>query len=260
MDGDAAFFERDGAGFVASEHGRGPWSPDHLHGGPPTALLVRGARELLGAGVAVVRVTVELLRPVPIGRLRLVAAPLPSGTTAPRVGVSLLAGEKECARAVVMGLREVELPEAERGGTGERLAPPSEAAAFDFGFFRWEVGYHTSVEARLLSGELGRTPVKMWMRPRVALVAGEVTGLVEGALICADSGSGVSQILDTRRFTFVNADLSVYFERVPEGEWTCLDARTTVGRCGVGLAESRLWDERGLFGRGAQALVVRPVG
>ncbi|MCA9517737.1 MAG: thioesterase family protein, partial [Myxococcales bacterium] len=172
MTDDAAFFERDGEDYVASAHGRGPWSVDHLHGGPPTALMARVARDQLGADVAVARVTVELLRPVPIGRLRVVAAPLTTGATAPRVGVTLLSGEQELARAVVMGLREVDAPDAERGGLGERLEPPEAATAFDFAFFRWEVGYHTAMEARLLEGEVGRGPVKMWMRPRVALVAG----------------------------------------------------------------------------------------
>jgi hypothetical protein len=43
---------------------------------------------------------------------------------------------------------------------------------------------------------------------------------------------------------------------MPEGEWICLDARTRIGSLGVGFAESVLWDQRAMIGRGTQALLV----
>ncbi|MGH2673102.1 MAG: thioesterase family protein, partial [Actinomycetota bacterium] len=55
---------------------------------------------------------------------------------------------------------------------------------------------------------------------------------------------------------FINTEITVHFARMPEGEWVCLDARTRVGPEGVGVAESVLWDERGMIGRGAQSLLI----
>jgi hypothetical protein len=45
---------------------------------------------------------------------------------------------------------------------------------------------------------------------------------------------------------------------MPVGEWVCLDARTRIDGRGVGLAESRLWDQTGRVGRGNQSLYVAP--
>src|SRR5258706_6884919 len=66
-----AFFVSDGDDrFVATEHGRGPWSPAHQHAGPPSALLARAIeRAIAGDPAVVARLTVELFSPVPIGPL-----------------------------------------------------------------------------------------------------------------------------------------------------------------------------------------------
>jgi acyl-CoA thioesterase len=56
----------------------------------------------------------------------------------------------------------------------------------------------------------------------------------------------------------VNADLTVTLLRRPAGEWFALDARTLAAGEGAGLADTRYWDERGVLGRGVQALVVEP--
>ena len=57
--------------FEASELAQGPWDPGAQHGGAPAALLA-GAIEALPAaeGLQPARLTYELLRPVPIGPLR----------------------------------------------------------------------------------------------------------------------------------------------------------------------------------------------
>ncbi|TMB59060.1 MAG: thioesterase family protein, partial [Deltaproteobacteria bacterium] len=69
-----ALFERDGARFVPSELCRGPWSPEAQHGGPPAALLARSAERFEGGEeMQVARLTVELLRPVPLVPLTVAA-------------------------------------------------------------------------------------------------------------------------------------------------------------------------------------------
>ena len=51
----------------------------------------------------------------------------------------------------------------------------------------------------------------------------------------ADSGNGISATVDFSRWVFINPDLSVYLHRLPEGEWVCLDAQTTIEPSGIGL-------------------------
>jgi hypothetical protein len=72
----------------------------------------------------------------------------------------------------------------------------------------------------------------------------------------ADSGNGVSAVLDWRSHLFINPELTVHVLRAPEGEWVCLQARTEIGA--VGLAHSVLSDRRGPVARGAQSLLVAP--
>ena len=73
----------------------------------------------------------------------------------------------------------------------------------------------------------------------------------------ADSGNGISATLDFDKYIFVNCDLTINLLRRPEGEWICLEARTLFGDNGCGLAESALYDERGMIGRATQSLAVR---
>jgi hypothetical protein len=86
---------------------------------------------------------------------------------------------------------------------------------------------------------------------------GEPTSAYQRVAVAADSGNGISAILDIRRFNFVNSDLTINLLRPPVGEWICLDAQTWLGPQGGGLAESRLYDAHGLIGRATQSLAVR---
>jgi hypothetical protein len=98
-------------------------------------------------------------------------------------------------------------------------------------------------------------PAKVWMRQRVELVAGEEPSPLQRTLVIADVGNGVSAVLDWRRFTFINVDLTVNLERMPEGEWICVDAVTRPRPTGIGSAESELSDRTGRIGRATQTLL-----
>jgi len=98
-----------------------------------------------------------------------------------------------------------------------------------------------------------------WARPRIPLVPGEEPSAMARTLLVADSGSGVSAALPVSDYTFVNVDLTVILPRDPVGEWLLLEASTTIGAQGTGLATTVLSDERGSFGRAVQTLIVAPV-
>ena len=88
-------------------------------------------------------------------------------------------------------------------------------------------------------------------------VEGEVPSPYQRVAVAADSGNGVSAILDMAHYSFVNSDLTINFLRKPQGEWICLDARTYLGTQGSGMAESALYDSLGLIGRATQSLAIR---
>ena len=256
---DSAFYVSDGGDFVSSELTRGPWDPDAQHAGPPAALLGRELERLDdGDAWQLGRITYEILRPVPIAPLRTQAEIVRPGRSVQHLSASLFAGEEELVRASAWRIarRPVELPADLPHGE----PPPGPAEASEEAFFATghDVGYHTGMEYRFVSGRfLEPGPATVWMRMRHPLVSGEEPSPLQRVLIAADSGNGVSAALDWSRFLFINVDLSVHLHRMPTGEWVCLDAITIPEPTGVGLADTALHDERGPIGRALQTLLVR---
>ncbi|HEX7602551.1 MAG TPA: thioesterase family protein [Polyangiaceae bacterium] len=245
--------------FDATEHTRGPWAVDHQHGGPPSALAGRALEAVAGAlGVPTpLRFTVELLRPIPIGRLLVSAEASPEGRGVRRVHGRIVVDGVEVLR--ILGLfastRSVDVDVVPDTPVP---TPPESGAEVAFPFFRWPVGYHTAMELRYARGKVGDASVFAWMRMRMPLVEGENTSPAQRVLVAADSGNGVTAALDWNRYNFANPDLTVALGRLPEGEWIGLDAEMRTERSGVGLAATTLWDRHGVLGRGAQTLLVRP--
>ena len=265
-DSPEAFFEAAGDGFESSVLTRGPWDGASQHAGPPAALLGREIELCagIGEGIAdrhVARVTFEILRPVPIARLRVEAEVVRPGRRVDMVEATLTddGGEPLVrARAWRMLRREVELPAGFAPDVADPPAPPeSTPAASEFFPTGYDVGYHTAMEYRFVTGsfvEVG--PATTWMRMRVPLVAGEEPTPLQRVLAAADSGNGISSALDYRSYVFINVDLTVHLHRPPAGEWVCLESITVPESSGVGMTDTRLWDESGPIGRAAQSLLV----
>jgi acyl-Coa thioesterase superfamily protein/acyl-CoA thioesterase superfamily protein len=270
-----AFFERDGDLYVPSQLTRGPWDPGSQHAGPPTALIGREVERLDADGQRQVgRITFEILRPVPIAPLRVSARVVRPGRSVELSEATLADADGDVlVRATAWRLRvaEVEVPAeltSEGGGDiaapgastlrpGHAPPPPDESEERDFFDTGQSVGYHTAMDYRFASGAfLEPGPATVWLRMRQPLVAGEAPTPLQRVLVAADSGNGVSATLDWSRFVFINVDLTVHLQRVPAGEWVCLDAITIPEPTGIGIADTALYDDRGPIGRAAQTLLV----
>jgi len=118
-------------------------------------------------------------------------------------------------------------------------------------------GYADLVENRVAEGQAFNGPCAVWFRMNHPLVKGETPSPYQRAAVAADSGNGISAALDFLKYVFVNCDLTINLFRRPVGEWICLQSRSLFGGNGCGLAESALYDERGLIGRATQSLAVR---
>jgi len=257
---DEAFYIPNGAGsFLASELTRGPWDPGSQHAGPPSALLGREIGGLEGsAGFQVGRIVIEILRPVPIGEVRVESRVLRPGKRVQLVEASLSNDDGELMRATAWLLRrtEVEMPE-EVIDLDDPPPGPEQGHSPEFFATGQSVGYHSAMEWKSVSGTFREPgPATVWMRMRHPLVTGEEPTPLQRALVAADVGNGISAVLDWRSYVFINVDLTVHFERMPEGEWVCVDAVTRPQPTGIGTAESELSDERGRIGRAAQSLLI----
>ena len=260
----AAIFELDGDTILPTDLARGPWTPDAQHGGPPAALLARAVeRHDGGEGMLTVRLSVELLRPVPIAPLRMTTRLARPGKKVQLVEASLIvaATQAEVARAVGLRLRRGDVPLPE--GTAARGAPPLPSTGVA-SLPPWAPhisyeGFHSAgAELRFVHGSFETAgPATAWIRLRVPLVAGEDTSPVCRVAAAADFGNGISWVLNRGDgYRFINADLALHLHRHPIGEWVALEAATYPEPLGVGLAESRLYDERGPLGRSLQSLLI----
>jgi hypothetical protein len=253
-----AFFSQLGQDrFQATELTRGPWDPGLQHAGPPAALLGR-AVEGHGdrAGRRVARITFEIARPLPIAELTVATRALRGGRSVELIEATLRSGDTELMRATALRIRTAELDLPAELAPGPRLPGPAAGRVEPFFPTGQEVGYHTAMEFRFVTGSfLEPGPATVWMRMRHPLLPGEPPSPLCRVLIAADSGNGVSAALDFHTWRFINPDLTVYLLRHPAGEWVALEASTTAAD-GIGLADTTLHDEHGPIGRSAQALFV----
>jgi hypothetical protein len=252
-----AFYIPDGDAYVATELTRGPWDPGAQHAGPPSALLGRAVE---AEGTLIGRMTIEVLRPVPLAPLAVTSGVIRPGRNVELLEAALYeagGGDRPpIARATAWRLRTDDGVAALDSGP----PPPGPEAGGERPFFPTgqDVGYHTAMDYRFVDGGfIEPGPARVWLRMRQPLVAGEPVSPLARVLVAADSGNGVSAALDYRRHLFINTELSVHLVREPAGEWVLLDAITYVGPHGVGLSESVLYDETGRLGSAAQTLLVR---
>jgi acyl-coenzyme A thioesterase PaaI-like protein len=260
-----ALFVPDGEAFVATPLARGPWDPNALHGGPVSALAARVAEQHdPGPANFVTRLTVELYRPVPLGRLVVEAHTVRPGRRVQWIDVTMRDG-KGTVVAGAHALR-VERTDQPRYDVGPRAEPPgvtmpARPAALEnvpLGL-PGMLGFWRATELRLAVGDWTQPgPGAAWLRLRVPVVAGEEPSALERVMAAADFASGVGNPVRMAEAGTINAELSVHVHRPAVGEWIGLDARAWAHGEGGGLCEAVIHDEQGPVGRSAQALVVIP--
>ncbi len=262
----SALFTIDGECLVPTALTGGPWRPDAQHGGPPSALLGRAIESEVEPGEQVARVTVELVRPVPLVALRVTAERSVVSRRVAHVDARITVADGGPRHGTVVAVaRGLLLAESELPDPGYRvdeaeplLGPEAAATAPDWASGPDVTSYHKdAVEHRPVSGGfVGPGPADQWIRLLGPVVEGEEPSPLQRVLAAADFGSGVSAIFDGESGVgLINADITVALHRPLIGEWVRLRAVTRVGPFGVGLCTTILSDEHGPMGTAIQSLL-----
>ncbi len=248
-----------GSGSVRpTELTRGPWDPNAQHGGAPAALLAGAVEGVESDGpMAVVRLTYEFLRPVPLAPLELATRLLRPGRRVQLVEAALRADGDEVARVVALRIRraEVDAPPPEAAP-----APPLAPAASEL--LRMPDDGPTSfardaMEIRFARGTFWDVGSAFaWFRLRVPVLGDAPPTPLQRLAAAGDFGNGIGAAVSWGTHVFINPDLTIYAERPPEGEWVGLDAHSRIDGEGVGVSDAVLYDERGRVGRAQQSLYV----
>ena len=226
------------------------------HGSPPASLVVWAAERIATAvPMRIARVTVDLMRPVPVAPLTIESEVVREGRKIQLCAIRLLAKGVVVVAATVLKIKvqidalppeavieQVELPGPEQS----RVEQADSSSPFV-----------TCMSLRAARGHFGRPgPGAIWYRIDRPIIEGAPVSQAMRTMAAADFCNGTSSVLDFREWTFLNADLTVNFSREPSGDWVLLDAESWIGPEGAGLAMARLADERGYFGRAIQTLVI----
>lgn len=248
----------------ATPFAAGPWDPSMQHGGAPSGLIAWVAEAIpTSTPMQVVRMTIDLLRPVPVGPLTIRHEVVREGRKIQLCSISLFSGEKEVSRASVLKIRTGDFSGLK--GLAETHVPFPDAAQSQpaSGIVLQSSGFISGFDTRNSKGVFDLNNASgaaaVWFRAKRPLVAGEQNSPLMRAAMTADFSNGVSAIVG-KDWTFLNGDLSINLMRMPVGEWILLDATTWIDPAGTGMAAGRLADEQGFFGRCVQSLVVEKRG
>jgi Thioesterase-like superfamily len=251
-----AVYRIDGKRAETSPHAAGPWDPRMQHGSAPAALVTWAAEAIPAAApMQIVRVTLDLLRPVPIAPLTVETEVLREGRKIQLVAVNLLANDVVVVRGSVLKVRTDTLPLPGLADAPVELPPPDRGRPLEPRFAANPFVTGLSVSA-VRGAFLQAGPAAIWYRVDRPIVEGAAISQAMRAVIAADFCNGTSSVLDFDQWTFLNADLTVSLARAPVGDWILLDAESWIGPDGAGIAAGRLADTQGYFGRAVQSLVI----
>lgn len=256
---DAYFTTADGRWFSPTDHTRGPWHRDACHAGPPAALMVR-AMEALLPNQQLARITVEIMRPIPMNGFAVQAEVRRPGRQVGLTEAEILDEDHVIARAFGLHVRELDFPvptaPVPRPSLDDAVPGPFpiHTAAHDLPTIIGSM--ECRYDPRYSPGEGGETLV--WLRSTVPILADETPSPFQRICPLADSGNGISWNRYLDEVSFINADTTLWLHRPPIGEWHASHVRSHWQPNGIGAAEASFFDVEGPVGGALQTLLLAP--
>lgn len=259
------FYLPDRGGYVGTLSAQGAWDPNAQTGVAVLALfghVLADLPTLTPMGLA--RITVDLVRPVPIGeRLEVSSTVVREGKKLQVLDLVVTVGDTEHVRARVLRLRDEDI--TDRPGMPEsstqtdpatQLRPPEELDELspDRG-----PGMMRALDLR--RARIGDTDTYgFWLRLRVPVVAGEPIRPLSLQTVAVDFTNCIGATLNPRVATTINPDVSAHFLRAPTGEWVAIVGDTRFGHdVARGVSGATLSDRHGVFALASASQLIQPV-
>ncbi|MGR3762012.1 thioesterase family protein [Roseobacteraceae bacterium NS-SX3] len=254
------FTQRSDGVFVGNDPARGPWSAEHCHAGPVTGLVARAAETEVGPGKMLCRLTLDILRPLPLAGLRVAAETTRHTRTlaATRITVHDL-DNTLCVQATSMHLVRKEIGEVPTAPVTPLKLEEAEPGPFPIGKGRHGLpSFGHFIDVAYAPGHaFGPGPKTMWMRtPR--LLEGEDQSPIQSMCALADCGNGISWNATPAEMGFMNTDLTLHVHREPVSDWLASETESHWHSTGIGMAQAVLHDTQGPVATALQTLVLHP--
>jgi hypothetical protein len=222
-----------------------------MHGGAPSALIGSLITSTAEEGEQVVRVQIDLERPVPLEPLRATVHRRQVSRRIAHLDMELCtdAGRAVSAKALLMQKESIAV-------AGPEETPPERAddlPPMDWGHLYTDSGpifVRDAIDHLIVRGGYGvPAPSAAWLRLKVPVIDGRPPCPLSQLLAIADFGSPLGQTNALEPgFALINVDVNVTMFRQPTGPWFYVDARGQVGPGGIGLAVSEVSDDGGALG------------
>ena len=249
-----AFFTADGDAYVPGTMTRGPWGATmggQIVGGLLGWALDRNNDDDLQPA----RLTIDLLRPVPIEPVSIETSVQREGRRIKLVDAAMLQHGRVVARASALFLRRSAEPEGQVWTAPVAMpALPAHAEPLEA-----EVPFDIwSYSSNSADGSAGMPP-REWEQPGVQkfawtrlfrpMVAGHPLTPFTRAAFAGDIISSLTH-WSTAGLRYINADYTVAISRLPQGEYIGLAAQSYYGNNGVGSGSATMFDSIGPIGTG----------
>ena len=240
------YLRRDDERFIPNAICAGPWTANMLHGRVIVGLLAFQIEQLHGdAAFMPTRLTVDMYRAPDFSPLEIRTRVLREGLRIKVIDAELISDGKSVARAACQLLRRSTNSPGNIWRPANWNAPlPSaikQQALFDPNKpLMWEM--------RVIDGPFNACAQRsVWMRELRELVGGAPLTPWTRAALAADFASPCANIGDGP-LGYINADVTQYLHRLPQGEWIGMQTINHQATEGVAIGECFMYDEQGPIG------------
>ncbi|BFM16056.1 hypothetical protein R50073_22390 [Maricurvus nonylphenolicus] len=231
---------------------------DACHAGPVTGIIAR-AFELLVTDKQLLKLSVELLKPVPMDGFQVNTEITKAGravTTASADIVDLqgkLIATASSLHMVVQDLGEVPTAPFESHRFSDSVPGGFPIEKTSHGL----PGFSSGIEVRYPPGhDNSPGPTSIWMKT-LPLLEGEEPSAFQKLCPLADCGNGTSRNQNGFDIRFMNPDITIVMHRASSADWLLSSAESHWQPTGLGLAQANLFDELGPIGSVMQTLLLQ---
>lgn len=266
MSEEQALYLRDGDAFVGTICTKGSWHANGQSGGAVLALLGHVLEDVPTlTPMSLTRLTVDIVRPVPVGeRLFVEAVVIREGKRIQVTDFTVTTSEGAHVRARALRIRDADhsgdpLPSSTTDhDPAATLPPPEQLVGVDDrpgvpDFLRYGAEMRRTEEP--IDGVHG-----LWVRLRVPVVAGEPVRAASRVALPMDCVNLIGASLASFGARAINPDVSAHVFRPPVGEWTALTGNTHFAHgVGHGMSMATLSDVEGVFGVTSTSQLLQPL-
>ena len=260
------FVNRGNGLFEATPAASGPWHPNTQHGSAIMGLLAHVIENFpCDFTCQTTRLTVDILRPVPLGEVQTVVKEVSSSKNLSILEVELFSQQKLYAKALANRLSIRPIEPSDHWSLRDRYAIPQKRPQPIPGANPDKDMFGNQLE---IIPDLAIKDGAVWYKFSNAILEGEPLSGLQKAAVLSDWTYATPRIVTQKRlilngeqgeisFGSINIDNSINLSRYPIGDWVGIRAEQNLGETGAGFASGFLFDEEGYFGCSHQTLMVR---